>query len=243
MSKKTESSPSSLLKPGTDVSVVVSIDHIREAVDVRRSIIHDVTGRAVIMAQTDPPISRLRTGKDLYVTFVDRLSSRGVRYGFTAVVEEFLSDYLLSSGKKARAIRMRRVSGLEEYNVRMFYRLEPPGDCGLEMFLNGLRVNILDISLGGAKISHNSSIRLPIGIQTTAEIDIDGKQHRVDAIVLRAWEPEDARLRGSISYAAIHFPGIDARFRTVLARKIADVERSVHNAGQGAVCHPILLTE
>jgi hypothetical protein len=37
----------------------------------------------------------------------------------------------------------------------MFYRLEPPGNCGIDIFVNGNKVNILDVSIGGASFSHN----------------------------------------------------------------------------------------
>ena len=99
---------------------------MRETVDVGNSTVHEMVGERMIVAQTDPPISRTHLGKELFVTFIDRSAGQPRRFGFPAIVVEFLKEFELSSSLKVQALVLRRAGGFEEYNLRMFYRLEPP---------------------------------------------------------------------------------------------------------------------
>ena len=55
------------VRPGLNINIVVNVDHMRETIDVGNSIIHEVTEGVLIVAQTDPPISRTRLGQDFDV--------------------------------------------------------------------------------------------------------------------------------------------------------------------------------
>jgi hypothetical protein len=112
-------------------------------------------GKKVIIAQTDPPISRTNINKEIFVTFLEKEQGKPVRYGFPARIVDFLKDFELASQQKVQAVVLLREGRLEPYNLRMFYRLEPPGNCGIDIFVNGNKVNILDVSIGGASFSHN----------------------------------------------------------------------------------------
>ena len=215
------------IKPGTNLNIIVNIDHMREIVDVKNSVLHDISGRTLVIAQTDPPISRMHTGKELYLTFLEKRKGETKRYGFTVKVIEFIKEYELSTTLKVQAVVLKRVSEPEEYNLRMFFRLEPPGNCGIEMYIEGKKLNILDISIGGAKLSHDRIYPFQVNETATMTIEMDGDKQAVEAMVLRVWQPEDEKMKKSLAFLSVQFIDLDAQFRNNLARKIRDIERDM----------------
>lgn len=215
------------IRPGLNINIIVNIDHMRETVDVGNSTVHEMVGERMIVAQTDPPISRTHLGKELFVTFIDRSAGQPRRFGFPAIVVEFLKEFELSSSLKVQALVLRRAGGFEEYNLRMFYRLEPPTDCGIRIAVGGKGVNLIDISIGGAKFSHEKIFPFAIGEPVNLSLYVDDVPYAVEAKVLRVWEPENERIRKTVALASVQFTNMEAHLKNVLARKIRDVEREM----------------
>lgn len=215
------------IRPGLNINIIVNIDHMKETVDVGNSLIHEMAGDRMIVAQTDPPVSRTHLGKELFVTFLDKSGGKPRRFGFPARVIEFIKDFELSSSLKVQALSLKKAGDFEEYNLRMFYRLEPPAGCGIEISLGGRRVSIIDISIGGAKFSHEMIYPFKINEPVTLTLSVEESPYEVKANVLRVWEPENERLRESVALASVQFMDMDAGLKNTLARKIRDVERDL----------------
>lgn len=215
------------IRPGLNINIIVNIDHMRETVDVGNSIIHEMAGDRMIVAQTDPPISRTHLGKELFVTFLDRSGGQPRRFGFPAIVVEFIREFELSSALKVQALTLRKAGDFEEYNLRMFYRLEPPTDCGIRIVVEGKGVNLIDISIGGARFSHEKVFPFSVGEPVKLCLYVDDVPYTVEARVLRVWEPENERIRKTIALASVQFTDMEAHLKNVLARKIRDVEREM----------------
>ncbi len=215
------------IKPGMNINIIVSIDHMRELVDVKNSMIHDVEGKRIIVAQTDPPISRTNIEKEMFVTFLEKGQKGPSRYGFYARIIDFIKDYELKSSKKVQAIIMKQTGEIEQYNLRMFYRLEPPSDCGIEISMEGRRVNLIDISIGGAKFSHEKIHPFQPNETVKMMIEVGGNKTGIEAVVLRVWEPENEKIRKTIAFASVQFLDVDAQLKNTLARKIRDIERDM----------------
>jgi len=215
------------IRPGLNVNIIVNIDHMRETVDIGNSIIHEVAGDRMIVAQTDPPVSRTHLGKELFVTFLEKSGAQTRRFGFPATVVEFIKDFELSSSLKVQALILKRAGEYEEYNLRMFYRLEPPGNCGIDIRLEGKSVSIIDISIGGAKFSHEKIYPFKINETVKLTLSVEGVPYTVEAKVLRAWEPENERIRKTVALVSVQFIDMEAHLKNTLARKIRDVERDM----------------
>lgn len=215
------------IRPGLNINIIVNIDHMRETVDVGNSIIHEMAGDRMIVAQTDPPISRTHLGKELFVTFLDRSGGQPRRFGFPAIVVEFIREFELSSSLKVQALTLKKAGDFEEYNLRMFYRLEPPTDCGIRIVVEGKGVNLIDISIGGARFSHEKVSPFAVGEPVKLYLYVDDVPYTVEARVLRVWEPENERIRKTIALASVQFTDMEAHLKNVLARKIRDVEREM----------------
>jgi len=215
------------IRPGLNINIIVNINHMRETVDVGNSIIHEMAGDRMIVAQTDPPISRTHRGKELFVTFLDRSDGQPRRFGFPAIVVEFIKEFALSSSLKVQALVLKKAGAFEEYNLRMFYRLEPPTDCGIRISVDGKGVNLIDISIGGAKFSHEKVFPFEIGAPVKLSLYVDDVPYTVEAKVLRVWQPDNERIRKTVALASVQFTDMEAHLKNVLARKIRDIKREM----------------
>lgn len=215
------------IRPGTNINLVVNVDHMRETIDVGNSVIHEAGEDVLIAAQTDPPISRTRLGQEIFVTFLDKSGKRLRRMGFPAVIAGFIADYELNPTVRVQALALRQAGEAEEYNLRMFFRLEPPGSSGLTISIHGRPVNLIDVSIGGARFSYERSNALNAGDDIALTIVMDSAAHSVQGRVLRVWEPENERIRKTIAMASVQFTEMEARVKNMLARKIRDIEREL----------------
>ena len=215
------------IRPGLNINIVVDVDHMRETIDVWNSIIHEIREEVLIVAQTDPPISRTRLGQEVVVTFLDRSGSTSHRMGFSAIIAGFIADYELNPSVKVQALALREGGEAEEYNLRMFFRLEPPGNSGLAISIHGKPVNLIDVSIGGARFSYERSYALNAGDDVALTIAIDTTTYAVKGRILRTWEPENEKIRKAIAMASVRFVDVEAQLKNILARKIRDIEREL----------------
>jgi hypothetical protein len=217
------------IKAGTTVNIIVNIDYRKEIVETRNSIVHDVTDNKIIIAQTDPPISRTKTNKEVYATYLEREGGKPARYGFPAKIVGFMKDYELASQEKTQAVVLLREGLREPYNLRMFYRLEPPSHCGIDIFVNGIKVSILDISIGGASFSHNRIYPFKVNEEAKIILVIGERASQIEAKVVRTWEPENEKAKKSLEFVSIQFLDMKGHIKNELGRKIRDVERDLRH--------------
>lgn len=217
------------IKPGLSVNIIINIDYRKEVVETKNSIVHDVLGEKIIIAQTDPPISRTYIDKEIYVTYLDKEGGKPIRYGFPTRIIEFVKEYELAALQKTQAIVLLRKGLREEYNLRMFYRLEPPSNCGIDIFVNGTKVSILDVSIGGASFSHNKIYPFKTNQEVSVILVIGERASQIKSKVVRIWSPDDERMKKSLEFVSIQFLDMNGYIKNELGRKIRDVERSLRS--------------
>jgi len=211
--------------PGSNVELVLEMDVLKEKIDVRRAIVHDVEGDRYILSQTSPPVRLSDVGKDARVTRLIRNGDQLHRRGFSGMLEEILRDYPLTSSRTVQALVIRRTSGLETYNLRMHYRVRPGSEWSTRIAVDSQAVNLIDISIGGALFSHG--IEHPFEHNRTVEVSYtgsDGTRHAIPAVVRRVWTPQDARCDG-IEFVAVRFTHLEKELERELAREIMELQR------------------
>lgn len=132
------------LRPGTRVDIVVKRDDRREELDVRRSILYDTTRDGfLILGQTAPPVATSMVGYKLEISFLVRLQKYGqtrwIRTGFVAVLDSIEDKYALGDGKRDAVLLVPTPRELEEWNLRMHYRLTPPAGAAIYIIPKDLR--------------------------------------------------------------------------------------------------------
>lgn len=219
------------LKPGSNVNIITRIDYSREILETRNTLVHDVLGDKIIIAQTNPPIAKTLLQRDIFMSYLVHENEETMRYGLPAKIIDFIDDYSLTSEQTARAVVLHKLADKEEYNLRMFYRLEPPGNCGLDILIRDGKVSIIDISIGGASFSYQRPHALRANDALRITLVIGEMAYEVDCKVLRVWEPDDSKLKRTIGFASIQFLDMIGSMKNHLARKIRDVERELRNKG------------
>jgi hypothetical protein len=220
------------LKAGMNAKIVMEVDMARELIQVRNSIFYDVSGRTIVLAQTDPPLSQSIIGGEATITYLVKEKEGPVRYGFPIHINDIIDDYKLVSSQFVKAVVGTRTGEPIPYSIRMFFRVEPTSKSGLEMSVYEKKVNILDISLGGVKISHRRSLRLEEGAVVELYFDIGLEIYNFHARVLRTWETDDERLRYELGFASLQFEDLPKRLEHVLSRKIRGIERESSRFGK-----------
>lgn len=212
--------------PGSNVEIILDLDPLKETIDVRRAIIHDVDGERYILSQTTPPARASHVGKDVRVTRLHREGDQLVRHGFRGRLTGIIRDYSLNSFRHAQALDVLKTSPFESYNLRMHYRVRPGSEWSTRVTIDFRPVNLLDISLGGALFSHGGQTPFVFGeaVQVAYRGE-DGTRHLIGAVVKRVWEPREGSCAG-LQCVAVRFTQMDKDLERELGREIMEIQRS-----------------
>jgi len=163
--------------------------------------------------------------KDIVVTYLVRKNEAMERQGFPAKIIEFI-DYRLNPEHTVKAIVVESVGKERAYNIRMSYRATPTSQSGLSVTVNGTAVYVIDISLGGAKVSHDRSLRLQYDAVVSIHIEMNEKTYSTEAHILRTWDGADEGFKG-LFFATMEFVNMDRMLEQALSLKIQHIEREV----------------
>jgi hypothetical protein len=217
------------IRPGLPVKIVVDIDHIRETNDVRNSIVFDVIEKKLITAQTTPSLLKSMINKTVVISYLARENKEIVRYGFDATIVDIVNDYELSADNRTQAVILLKKTNPVQYNLRFFFRAEPPSNSGLSMSIYGKSINILDISIGGAKISHNKELKLEPGRVIDIKLTIDGTVFDINAHIIRIWAHQEEKMVKSLEFVALEFINTNIQFKNTLGKKIINIQRELRS--------------
>ena len=214
------------ISPGSNVDIVVDFDWSEETIDVRSATVYDLDDPKIILSQTSPPIATYDIGRRVKVAYLVMEKDGPARYCVTARVEQIVRDYKLSGSETAEAIVLIQESGHERFNLRLFYRLEPPTDSDIALFLHKEKVNILDISIGGAKFTHRKDH--PVKPKEILELvlQIDEESFDIEAQVVSIL-PVGGRMARKLESVAVQFLNLDMNMKDLLSKKIRDIEREM----------------
>jgi c-di-GMP-binding flagellar brake protein YcgR len=212
--------------PGSNVEIVVDFDWSRETIDVRRSTVYDIDEDKIILSQTLPPIAKHDVGKRVKVAYIVTEKDGQARYAINASLKEIIKGYRLSGSETTQAVILVAEPGEERFNLRRYYRLEPPPDSGINLFRNGEEVAILDISVGGAKFSHSKNRPLKPKQMVKLKLGVDDKGYDVEAEVIRS-VPVIGRMATVLETVAVQFLNLERNMKELFTKKILNIERDM----------------
>jgi hypothetical protein len=211
--------------PGYSVDLVLNMDLLKETIDVRKSLIYDVEGNQYILSQTSPSIKKYDIGKSIHITHLKRQGDQYVRHGFLGRLVESIKDYQLHSSQLVEGLRVRRLSNLDTYDLRMYYRLRPGAAWPFRFEIASQPATLLDVSLGGASFSLNSKSHY----EPAQTIDVicskaDGERHSILVKIKRVWSPANLA-KTDVKYVAVQFLRKDINLNKDLEREILQIQR------------------
>jgi hypothetical protein len=128
------------LYPGNHVDLVINRDDSSDVVEVRGSIIYDITrNRQLILAQTSPPILPSQAGLPLEVTFLCQSqdgegNSKMLRTTYNTQLLSIIPQYRLSPTQTESALLVPLPARLEIASLRLYYRVEPQGKFNMRAY-------------------------------------------------------------------------------------------------------------
>jgi hypothetical protein len=206
--------------PGLSVRIVVEPDHRRGNILVVDSMVYEVSGDALVLAQTEPPIGSRMCSGEITVTFLVEEKEGPARYGFSGAVIAYIDGYQPVQGAQVQALLVRRKTDPASCSLRACYRVEPTAVSRLDLYVCDEKVTIADISLGGVRFSYDKLIPLEAGVPVKLRFDVVGEDYTVDATVLRT-----SCGKGRLRFAVAEFERKADRFQQALARRIYAIER------------------
>ena len=203
--------------------VIIHVDSIEERVRGVDSVLHEIEGKTMIIGQTNPPLPVSMLNREVTVTFLSTEESGAARYGFRAVIKEFIEHHRGGASDRIEAIRIVQRTEPFDHDIRMFHRVQPSGRSGLRVTMDGHEVNVIDISLGGVKVSLSTPFTILAGTMVNLSLDIDGEKYPLEAKIISATADTDTA-RG-LTFVAAQFLKVGRTLENVLSRKIHHVER------------------
>ena len=193
------------IRPGNAVEFVYYADYVKDRIRIMRSLVYDILERQLIISQAAPPVLASGLKKEIVVTYLTKQDGRTARLGFSGVITGFITDYELSARERVSALRIQRTGPLKVFDIRLHYRLDVPVGSGLTLFYGSDSLNLLDISIGGAKVSFKRSFSLLPGQPMTLTLGINGRHYTLKAELLRVWSPERRDTFGGLKLATVKF--------------------------------------
>ena len=88
-------------------------------------------------------------------------------------------------------------------------------------------MNIIDISIGGAKVTHFGEKSLKDEKKIKGVLSLDGEDFDIEAKILRVWQSERFQKVATLEFATLQFLNIENNVKDVLSRKIREIERGL----------------
>lgn len=221
----------STIKPGLNVNIIFTQDLDKEIVDVRASVIYDVTGKDITLSQTSPPCMQRHIGKYVSVTYLIKEKENTARHGFEGIVEKVIKEYSLASSNVVSAILVKKHSGIKIYDLRMSYRVRPKSDdTSLTLDVATQKVNILDISMAGVMCCRKSGHLTEAGKILKINLFIEGQSFEMDGKTIRAWFPSNAGVQSDLEYVRLQFLDMDRQCGRLLSEKLFAIQREILSA-------------
>jgi hypothetical protein len=192
-----------------------------------KAVVYDFSGRLITISQTSPALSTHFLKRRVLVTFLVKIRPRILRFGCSGILFDLLSDYVISSGNTAEALVIKRLTNPEPVDFRMYFRVKPPSDADLHMFLEEQKVNLLDISIGGAKFTYSKNYFFRPAETVKFKLLIGNVVFDIDALVRSVKPPDIHSTNRNLQYVSVEFRIEDKKMETTLGQAILNIERSL----------------
>lgn len=236
---KTKTLMKAVLRPRELVDLILRLDLDTDDIDVRRSMLHETDRQgSLILAQTSPPILPSQVRQVMEVTFLYRQPTATGniwrRVGYRAPLMEVRQRYRVSPTVVEPALVFPGPKTFRASSVRLYYRVEPPAELDLHLFLmpEKSEVRVLDLSAGGVGFYHPYGLIISPGSRVNLLLQVGEFYLRLKARVIR--QAETTLGRGSLQPYAAVFEELDTPTRSQLLQLITAISRLVLARRSGA---------
>ncbi|WP_408999122.1 PilZ domain-containing protein [Syntrophus buswellii] len=225
------------MRAGSQLDVVLESDIYKEQVVARKAMVYDVQDQRIIISQTSPPLYRRHIGVRVNASYLLKVgapeSRPAIRMGIPATIVEYQEAYPLSSSNVVPAFVLKQTGEPAEINLRTHYRVRPPSSSDLLLLVNGERVNLINLSLGGIQYSHRRGNPPTEYGNVTLTLQSGGRVFKTDGKVVRISSPVAAAVHAQeMEYVTVRFLGNNRDLEFFLGKKILMIERQLISEGK-----------
>lgn len=220
------------LKVGSRVDIVFENEIMKSHAHYMKALVYDLEKNKIILSQTSPALNRRFLKRRIMVTFLVTIERRVLRFGFPARLADFVADYQISSGKSVEALIIEQYKDPEPIDFRMYFRVTPSSQSDINLFLKEEKVNLIDISLGGAKFTYPRSYLFRPSDTINFKLIIGRAIFNLEARVREVWSPNNNMVNRNLQYVSVEFHHLDKQLEASLGRVIIDTERLLLSEGK-----------
>jgi hypothetical protein len=215
------------IRPGLGVEFMYYTDYAKDNIRIMRAVIYDVLDRTLILSQAQPTVLASSHKREIVVTYLTREPGQTSRFGFSAIIVDFMNHYELVSKERVPAIVIERTGAPEHFNIRLHFRLKVTSGSGLTLYMGNKKLNLIDISVGGGKFCCTKAVSLIPHSRIRLTVGIDRQLRDLEAEVLRVWSPENQRIRNELQFATVKFLHSGSEVENFLGKEIFRIERQL----------------
>lgn len=216
------------LKIGTRIDVVFENEINTTNAHYMKALVYDYENDKIIISQTSPVLSRHFLNRRMLVTFLSNVEMRVLRFGLSARLIDLIADYQISSNNNVEALVLKPYGKPDLVDFRTHFRIKPPSQSEISLFFKGEKINLIDISIGGAKFTYPKSNLFLYGNAVKLKLIIDSAEFDLEAKVCNASPPQDNNLQ----YIGVEFEQDNRQLGTALGRAILAIERQLLSEGK-----------
>ena len=146
--------------------------------------------------------------------------------GYRGRLQEVAGGFRLSGGGVEQVLLVDGPEHLERHNLRLYFRLEPTCDQNLNLYLLPERIAlpIVDISVGGARFSHDPDREFIRGKRLKLALVSDEFDLLIEARVVVS-HAQGTKDRPAPSHTAVQFNSLDMGGKQALGKFLNDLLR------------------
>jgi hypothetical protein len=220
------------LKVGTTVNIIFENEIMKNKAHFMKALVYDIEDNKIIVSQTSPALNRRFLNRPIMVSFLAGVGGRNLRFGFPSKLLDLVNDYKIASEQSVEALILQQYEEAELVDFRMYFRVAPGMQSDISLILNEEKVNLIDISLGGARFTCPLDYSLRTADKIKFKLLIGIRVFNLDTIVREVWVPYDVSTNRNLKYVSVEFEYDDKQLEASLGKAILEIERHLLSEGK-----------
>ncbi len=220
------------LKVGTRVDIIFENEIMKSKAHFMKALVYDIEDGKIIVSQTSPALNRHFLNRRIMVSFLAGVGGRNLRFGFPSKLIDLIKDYKIASEQSVEALILQQYKEPEPVDFRMYFRVTPRLQSNISLIYQEEKVNLIDISLGGARFTCSQDYSLHTADKIKFKLLIALSVFNLNAIVREVWVPYDAATNRNLQYISVEFEYDDKQLEASLGKAILEIERQLLSEGK-----------
>jgi len=220
------------LKIGTKIDIVFENEINKTGAHYMRASVYDYEKDLITISQTSPALNSNFLNRRVMVSFLARVERRVLRFGFLARLVDLIKDYEIASGNVVEALVLKQFDEPEQVDFRMHFRVNPPSRSDVNLFFQEERINLVDISIGGAKFTYPKTYIFRPADKIKFKLLIGAVTFNINARVCNVAMPDAYAVNKNIQYVSVKFEHDNRQVEAALGRAIMEIERLLLSEGK-----------